>query len=78
MKAVQEALTGLKIHTVTEVAVALRISKMTVYRMIHNGELESIRVGRSFRIPEEALLTYLKMDTKKDSKDMSAPSDPIG
>lgn len=44
--------------TVTEVAASLRISKMTVYRLIHTGELPSIRVGRTFRIPVKAYDTY--------------------
>ena len=41
--------------TVSEVAEKLRVSKMTVYRMVHAGDLPSIRVGRSFRIPDEAV-----------------------
>ena len=37
--------------TVPEVAKILRVSKMTVYRMLHREDMDSIRVGRSFRIP---------------------------
>jgi excisionase family DNA binding protein len=33
---------------------------MTVYRLVHSGELEAIRVGRSFRVPEQAVNQYLK------------------
>jgi len=40
--------------TVTEVAVMLRVSKMTIYRMVHAGRLPSFRVGQSYRIPAEA------------------------
>ena len=36
--------------TVPEVATILRVSKMTVYRMIHREDIDAIRVGRSFRI----------------------------
>lgn len=36
--------------TVTEVAELLRVSKMTVYRMVNTREIESTRVGRAFRI----------------------------
>src|ERR1700710_2031797 len=35
--------------TVAEVAGMMRVSKMTVYRLVHNGELPAVRVGRSFR-----------------------------
>ena len=46
--------------TVAEVAAAMRVSKMTVYRLVHNGELPAVRVGRSFRVPEEAVQEYLR------------------
>jgi excisionase family DNA binding protein len=46
--------------TVAEVAAAMRVSKMTVYRLVHNGELPAVRVGRSFRVPEQAVHTYLR------------------
>jgi excisionase family DNA binding protein len=45
--------------TVTEVAAIMRVSKMTVYRLVHNGELAAVRVGRSFRVPEPAVRDYL-------------------
>lgn len=38
--------------TVGEVAGSWRISKMSVYRLIHSGELRAIRIGRSFRVAE--------------------------
>jgi excisionase family DNA binding protein len=41
--------------TVQEVADTMRVSSMTVYRMVHSGEIPAIRFGRSFRIPESAL-----------------------
>ena len=46
--------------TVAEVAATMRVSKMTVYRLVHNGELPAVRVGRSFRVAEEAVHTYLQ------------------
>jgi len=58
--AVREALEGVKFHTVNEVATALRVSKMTVYRLVKSKELESIKVGRSFRVREQDLLDYIK------------------
>ena len=45
--------------TVAEVAAIMRVSKMTVYRMVHNGDLPAVRVGRSFRVPQDAVNTYL-------------------
>ena len=46
--------------TVAEVAAIMRVSKMTVYRLVHSGELPSVRVGRSFRVPERAVNEYLR------------------
>ncbi len=46
--------------TVAEVATLMRVSKMTVYRLLHSGELTAVRVGRSFRVPEHAVDAYLK------------------
>jgi excisionase family DNA binding protein len=38
----------------------LRVSKMSVYRLIHSGELEAVRFGRSFRVPNPAVDAYLR------------------
>ncbi|KNX36220.1 helix-turn-helix domain-containing protein [Luteipulveratus halotolerans] len=46
--------------TVAEVASLMRVSKMTVYRLVHNGDLPAVRVGRSFRVPEKAVHDYLQ------------------
>lgn len=44
---------------VREVATALRLSNMTIYRLVRDGKLPAIRVGRSYRIPEAAAREYL-------------------
>jgi excisionase family DNA binding protein len=46
--------------TVAEVAARMRVSKMTVYRLVHAGELSAVRVGRSFRVPVHAVDDYLR------------------
>ncbi len=46
--------------TVAEVAARMRVSKMTVYRLLHGGELPAVRVGRSFRVREEDVDEYLR------------------
>ena len=46
--------------TVKEAAEALRVSKMTVYRLTDSGELGSIRVGRQIRIHRDSFAAYLK------------------
>jgi len=55
------SLSEMKFLTVAEVAAVMRVSKMTVYRLIHSGELASVRVGRSYRVPERAVHAYLEV-----------------
>ena len=55
-----DSLSEVKFLTVAEVAAAMRVSKMTVYRLVHAGDLPAARVGRSFRVPEEAVNEYLR------------------
>lgn len=45
--------------TVAEVAETMRVSRMTVYRLVHSGEMPAVRVGRSYRVPQDALDAYL-------------------
>lgn len=52
-------LSEVRFLTVAEVADMMRVSKMTVYRMVHAGELPAIRFGRSFRVPESAVVTAI-------------------
>lgn len=53
-------LSEVRFLTVAEVAGMMRVSKMTVYRLLHAGELSAVRVGRSFRVPEDAVHEYLR------------------
>ncbi|MBH0130819.1 helix-turn-helix domain-containing protein [Salinibacterium sp. NK8237] len=48
-------LSEMRFLTVAEVADMMRVSNMTVYRLVHSGELPAVRFGRSFRIPESAV-----------------------
>lgn len=56
----ENPLGDVKFLTVAEVAAVMRVSKMTVYRLVHNGDLPAVRVGRSFRVPEQAVNDYLR------------------
>lgn len=48
--------------TVREVADLMRVSTMTVYRLIKQGDLQAARVGRSYRLRESAVEAYLQGD----------------
>ena len=56
----KRALSEVRFLTVAEVAAIMRVSKMTVYRLVHAAELPAVRVGRSFRVPEQAVHDYLR------------------
>lgn len=53
-------LSDVRFLTVAEVAEMMRVSNMTVYRLVHSGELPAVRFGRSFRIPESAVATAIE------------------
>jgi excisionase family DNA binding protein len=45
--------------TVAEVADRLRVSTMTVYRLIQSGELPAARIGKSYRLRQEDVDDFL-------------------
>jgi excisionase family DNA binding protein len=53
-------LSDIRFLTVAEVADMMRVSNMTVYRLVHAGELPAVRFGRSFRIPESAVVAAIE------------------
>ena len=54
--------------TIAEVAAGLRVSRMTVYRLVRAHALASVRVGKSYRITEQAVDEYLgKASTSPES-----------
>ena len=50
----------MKYLMVSEVAKRVRVSKMTIYRLVHTGELDAIRIGRSIRILNSSVESYLR------------------
>ena len=55
----REPFTEARLLTVNEVADLLRVSRMTVYRLIKTGEMSAFRVGRGYRLREEDIDSYL-------------------
>lgn len=49
--------------TVQEVAELMRVSTMTVYRLIKAGDLPAARVGRSYRLRQAQVESYLERGT---------------
>ena len=61
--------------TVAEVAEVMRVSKMTVYRLVHSGEMPAVQFGRSYRVPESAVEAYVRhaqVDAQVDGQSATA------
>jgi excisionase family DNA binding protein len=56
---VQSAPGPARLLTVAEVAGMLRVSNMTVYRLVNSGELPALRIGKSYRLREDDVDKYL-------------------
>ena len=50
---------GEPLLTVGEVAQVMRVSNMTVYRLIKSGQLSAVRVGKNYRIRRRDVERYL-------------------
>ena len=61
--------------TPADVAARLRVCLTTVYTNIFSGRLAAYRVGRQFRIPEQALLDYLQAGRETRSREPSGEAD---
>lgn len=54
-----EPTTARLVYTIAEAAAALRISRTKLYELMTADEIESVHIGRSRKIPADALTTYL-------------------
>jgi len=61
------------ILNVKQVSEILGVSSKTVYGLLRKGKLESLKVGRSFRIPKVHLMTYARIFKVS----VSEPSEPL-
>ena len=54
-----------EIMSVEETSAALGVSTKTVYKMLKNGTIQNMKVGRAYRIPKVHLLSFLKINMAK-------------
>lgn len=52
-----------------EVAALLSVSRRSVERLIARGELSRSKIGRSLRVPESAVMSYIEQNTKRSPTD---------
>lgn len=62
------AFSDMRFLTVAEVADMMRVSTMTVYRLVKSGELPAVRFGRSYRIPETAVAAAVELPNVQSNR----------
>jgi excisionase family DNA binding protein len=50
---------GPRFLTASEAAERMRVSKMTVYRLIRAGKIPAVQIGKAYRVREDELEGYL-------------------
>jgi excisionase family DNA binding protein len=58
----------LLLYTIPEAATALRISRTKLYELLDSGDVESVYIGRSRKIPAEALRIYIDSLRTRNSR----------
>lgn len=60
-KVIEPAQPGVeRLLTIPELAARLRVSERTGWRLVHEGRIRSIKVGRARRVREAALESFLR------------------
>jgi excisionase family DNA binding protein len=54
--------------TVSEAGQALAVGRTTVYELIRSGQLEVIRIGRSTRIPVDAIAAFVDRQRRQQRR----------
>ena len=50
-------------YTIDEVSEMLKVNRKTISVLIKRGEIKSIKIGSQYRISEQQLQEYLKLNT---------------
>ncbi len=56
------------VMNIEQMCEVLGISTKTGYRLLKEGQIESLKVGRSYRIPKVKILQYLNIDSSKKNQ----------
>ena len=55
----------LDLMTIREVCERLQISRNTAYSLLKRGDLEGVKVGRMWRIPDKSIWNYITLNNKR-------------
>ena len=53
-------------YTVDDISKLMSVAPNTIYTLVHNGTISSIRVGRQIRVSRPALLQFLGLSETPD------------
>ncbi|MDO4322784.1 MAG: helix-turn-helix domain-containing protein [Lachnospiraceae bacterium] len=45
---------------IKDLCAILRIGRKTAYRLLQNGEISYLKIGRKYKIPKESVIQYLR------------------
>lgn len=62
-------MTDIKVYTTEDALEILKVSQRTLYRYIKAGQIKAIKLGREYRITEEALREFLEKGTDRNYLD---------
>lgn len=54
------------VYTTEEVMEMLKVTRRTFYRYVKAGQLKAVKIGKTYRITEEALKDFLERGTEKN------------
>lgn len=64
-----EYISDIKVYTTEEAIKVLKVTKRTLYNYIKAGQIKAIKVGRDWRITEDALKNFLEVGTENNYLD---------
>ena len=62
-------MTDIKVYTTEEALGVLKVTQRTLYRYIKAGQIKAIKLGREYRITEDALKDFLERGTEDNYLD---------
>ena len=62
-------MTEIKVYTTEEALEVLKVTQRTLYRYIKAGQIKAIKLGREYRITEDALKDFLERGTEDNYRD---------
>jgi excisionase family DNA binding protein len=69
------SINNVKLFSVNDVANALGVGRLTVYKLLKQNAFKTVRVGRSLRVPENSLIEFVQSGGNQQSESNSVPKE---